>query len=333
MTVRLAGCDRRAQLLAGPGPRRVQHDDVDRRIPAVPARAPPCRPARWPADGRPGSPPPARRPARRTPPRSPRRPARPRGTAPRRTGRPRRTGPRRSGRSARCRPGRLGTACGQHVARRRRAAARSRRAATEKSRPTAPFGDRRAGRLTPIQVAVAAPSADRHSATSGSAPSERFEPRPPAGRAVRAAGASARATGPRTPAGTSTAPASAVSSGAAIRHGSVGLTPSTRCDRTPRGPIRPSGSSAQRTRLRQPNPLPGNGSTSTGQSMPGQPGQLLGDHGRLQLALQGGVGVLEVAAAAPTGVEVRAGRLDPAGIGAQHLRSPRRGRTSRAWPR
>ena len=119
----------------------------------------------------------------------------------------------------------------------------------------------------PIQVAVVPPSAARVRATSGNAPSTRFAPRPPAGRWPAPRVRRGR-TGPRMPVGTSTASASAVSSGTAIRHGSVWFTPSTRCDRTPRGPIRPAGSSAQRTLVRQPNPLPGNGSTVTSSSSP-----------------------------------------------------------------
>ncbi len=50
----------------------------------------------------------------------------------------------------------------------------------------------------------------------------------------------------------------------------------------------------------------------------GQPAELLGDDGGLELPLQRGIGVLEVAAATAAGVEVRARRLHPTGIGAQH---------------
>ena len=51
---------------------------------------------------------------------------------------------------------------------------------------------------------------------------------------------------------------------------------------------------------------------------PGQSVQLLGHHEGLQLALQLGLGVLEVAAAAALRPEMPAGRVDPARIGSQH---------------
>ena len=311
--------DRRTQRRPGAGPRRVQHDHVDGRVQLGQHVLHLADPHRWPAGGRPDSARPIRSPVHRTRRRSPNRPGRPPGRAPRRTGRPRRRDPSRccpvsSNPSSACCTASASTSaactCG----------CQNPSAATEKSRPSArsvissgpdrpaarqpdPGGGggavggaaqrhlrQRAGRCGSSRGRR--PGGDRHRGCAGPAAVREHRP----GRRPRRPARSARA--PR--------------SGTALRW----LTPSTRCDRTPRGPIRPSGSSAQRTRLRQPKPSPGSGSTSTCRSMPASRQQLFGDHGGLQLALQAAVGVLEVAPAAAARVEMRARRLDPAGVGA-----------------
>ena len=106
--------------------------------------------------------------------------------------------------------------------------------------------------------------------------------------------------------------------GSAIRQVSTGTMS---CERLPRSPARPASSTANSTRVRQPRPAssPGRDSTHDVDLLLGQPGELLADHGDLELALMGDGDVLEVAAAAPARAGIRARRGDPVRAGLEHL--------------
>ena len=108
--------------------------------------------------------------------------------------------------------------------------------------------------------------------------------------------------------------------GWAIRQSAISMTS---CDRWARNPAAPSRLTANLTLVRQPSPGAARPSPapspSPGQRLdgdrpvdPGDAAELLADHGRLELPLQGQRRMLPVAAAASARTGVRAGRLDPA---------------------
>ena len=95
--------------------------------------------------------------------------------------------------------------------------------------------------------------------------------------------------------------------GAAIGQSPTGSTSWLRCARRPG---RPSSVTAIRIRVRQSRGPPGSSSTVTSRSIPARRESCSATTDRLEVALQGRLGVLPVAAAAAAGSRPRAGRLD-----------------------